>query len=77
MELMVKSETQLLTEIQLRKLTTPRLLSYLQSLNTCHDTKHYDNYRPNELVKSSQIWQEQHVLVKSVLAERPHVSKTR
>ncbi len=63
-----------LTEADLRKLTTQRLLKYRDSLLACHETEDDDTYR-KKVIKSSDEWREHYVLVKSILSTREHVRK--
>lgn len=59
---------------ELEKLTTPRLLSYLRSLHTYHETLHWDDEIGSEVTKSSEVWKEHHKLVKEILSKREHVN---
>jgi DNA replication protein DnaD len=61
-----------LTEKDLHKLTTRRLLKYRDSLLACHETEDDDTYR-KKVVKSSDEWREHYALVKSILATREHI----
>mgnify|MGYP003442721774 CR=1 FL=1 len=63
-----------LTEEDLHKLTTRRLLKYRDSLLACHETEDDDTYR-KKVVKSSDEWREHYALVKSILATREHIEK--
>ena len=59
---------------ELEQLTTPRLLSYLHSLHTYHETIHWDEETSSEITKSSGIWKEHYKLVKEILSKREHVN---
>jgi len=61
----------MLTEQQLMKLTTQRLLAYLRSWHKYHDTPNWDN--DQEFCKQSPMWQEHYKLIKSILKEREHI----
>lgn len=54
----------MLTQEELEKLTTPRLLAYLRSWLTC-----WDSY------KEGSDWQDHHRLIKSILAKREHIKR--
>ncbi|HEV3251221.1 MAG TPA: hypothetical protein VGZ71_09740 [Puia sp.] len=64
-----------MSQKQLEKLTTQRLLAYLRSWLKAHETP-YDDYfgGKRELVKSDIEWQEHRNLIKSILAKRGHVA---
>lgn len=60
-----------LTEGDLQKLTTVRLLKYLHSLLECPDDHNWDGC--HRLTKASDKWREHYALVKSILATREHI----
>ncbi len=65
-----------LTEEDLHKLTTRRLLKYRDSLLACHETEDDNSLwfpRRKKVVKSSDEWREHYALVKSILATREHI----
>lgn len=71
-----------LTLIDMESLPTHRLLAFLRKLHKCEYSIEQSDWEPHELVdvkwvvfKSSEEWQEQHELVKSVLATRSDVEK--
>jgi hypothetical protein len=63
-----------LTEADLHKLTTPRLLNYRTSLLSCPEEVNWDSccgiFRPT---KAHLKWRQHYALVKSILATREHV----
>ena len=59
-----------LTESDLQKLTTKRLLRYRISLLKCPETPSWDDRR---ISKSDVNWKKHYALVKSILATREHV----
>lgn len=63
-----------LSEKELEKLTTPRLLNYLRSLHAYHETPHWDDERPGEMTKDNEEWKKQYSLVKSILSNREHLN---
>jgi hypothetical protein len=68
---------------KLEKLSTPRLLSFLHKLQQCEESLVSSDWSIEEIseingivFKSSEEWQMQYNLVRSVLAGRPNFEKT-
>ena len=68
--------------IEMEKISTPRLLSFLRKLQQCENDIESSDWSPEEIAvtggivfKSSDEWQEQYLLVKSVLEARPNSEK--
>ena len=64
----------IMTEKQMRNVSTMRLLNYKNALLRCHETPSRDHPRDTkaELTKDSSLWQDTYDLAKKVLAEREY-----
>lgn len=77
----------ILTEFQLRKLSTRNLLAYLRSLHKCRNDKDWDEdflidgknfyFGNTKFYKNSEEWRNLYSLVKSILSEREHIERKR
>lgn len=68
----------LLNREQLEKLTTIRLLGYRDALLRCHQTQDWDfdrRYCKPKIAKDTQVWKDNYVLVKEILATRENIKK--
>lgn len=73
----VQKSIKVLTEVELRGLTTRNLVSYLRRLHECLDgpDENEREHRRNYVYKKSEAWSHLYYLAKSVLAEREHLSR--
>lgn len=65
----------LLSNEEIVKLTTPRLLAYLRSLLKAHELPNWDETNAKSLSKASPEWQGTYNSVKRELSQREHVKK--
>ena len=73
---MVKGDMmQIMTEDQMRNVSTIRLIKYRSALLRCHDTPSHDNPKDtkDELTKDSSLWRDVYATVKKVLDGRENV----